>query len=590
MAIREEDFDGTEPRRLSGKQQQARPNGNGAEHDDDGFFTAKSLQSEVFQPLKSIAEGIVIEGATLLAGRPKIGKSWLALDLGLAVTIGGMFLGVYCKKGDVLYIALEDTKRRLQSRIKKILGPNTPWPEGFVARLKWPKPSAGGLDKLREWIASHEELRLVVIDVLAAFKDAPQGRKEDKYLSDYQSIKDLQVISSETHVSILIVHHTRKAAADDPGDTISGTLGLSGAADAWLVLAGTPTARTLVGQARDIEDVDLALRFDTDTCRWEALGKTAEVSRSRLKAAILGTLKSATEAMSPAAIADEIEQKQDTVRHRLRQMKDAGEVLRGKRKPFYAHIDNGRFLEARHEAPGSILKRDHGDPGSPRDPVVIRDSIIIGNHDESGDVRGVLHEIAGLKDSICENVGQKYGVIFADPPWSFKTWSEKGTGRSAERHYSVMSPDELRALPVADWALNDCALFMWIVDSNLEEALELIRAWGFVYKTGGFCWVKLNSKSGTPITGMGHHTRRGTEKVLLATRGNPKRLSAAVKEVGEFEEIVIRAKRGAHSWKPPEFYDRARELFTGPYLEMFARQSREGWDAWGNETTKFDRA
>ena len=76
---------------------------------------------------------------------------------------------------------------------------------------------------------------------------------------------------------------------------------------------------------------------------------------------------------------------------------------------------------------------------------------------------------------------EKYGVIFADPPWSFKTWSKKGTGRSAEQHYPVMTPEELKALPVADWAATDCALLMWIVDSNLEEALELIRAWGFVY-------------------------------------------------------------------------------------------------------------
>jgi hypothetical protein len=113
-----------------------------------------------------------------------------------------------------------------------------------------------------------------------------------------------------------------------------------------------------------------------------------------------------------------------------------------------------------------------------------------------------------------------YGAIYTDPPWTFKTWSAKGTGRSAEQHYSVLSFDQLAAFPVAALAAPDCALLMWIVRSNMPEALRLIDAWGFSYKSKAFTWVK-QTVSGKPHFGMGMWTRAGTEDCLLAVRGNP---------------------------------------------------------------------
>lgn len=176
----------------------------------------------------------------------------------------------------------------------------------------------------------------------------------------------------------------------------------------------------------------------------------------------------------------------------------------------------------------------------------------------------------------------KYGAILADPPWSFKTWSGSGTPhRTEEDHYPVTSTNDLKQIPVGDWALPDCALFMWVVDSHFDQALALGEAWGFGFKTKAFTWLKLTSK-GNPKIGMGYWTRKQTEQCWLFTRGSPKRRDKGVRE-------LIQAQRREHSRKPDEQYERIEALVDGPYLEMFARQSRPGWDAWGNETGKFDR-
>jgi N6-adenosine-specific RNA methylase IME4 len=169
-----------------------------------------------------------------------------------------------------------------------------------------------------------------------------------------------------------------------------------------------------------------------------------------------------------------------------------------------------------------------------------------------------------------------YGVLLADPPWQFATYSHKGKGRSAEAHYDCMTLDSIKALPVSEWAAPDCALFLWVTDPSLPQALEVIEAWGFAYKTVAFTWVK-TTKDGTgfPI-GCGYWTRANPEQCLLATRGNPQRLSRSVRQ-------LILSPRREHSRKPDEVYQRIEALVPGPYLELFARAQRAGWDACGHE-------
>lgn len=181
-----------------------------------------------------------------------------------------------------------------------------------------------------------------------------------------------------------------------------------------------------------------------------------------------------------------------------------------------------------------------------------------------------------------------YNVIYADPPWTFATYSRKGKGRSAEAHYDCMNFDDIRAIPVADWAARDSILLLWITDPLLPKGIELIEAWGFSYKTVGFYWAKLN-KGATLcglqerdfFTGMGFWTRANTEQCLLATRGSPKRLAKDVRR------LVVSPRR-EHSRKPDVVYDRIERLAAGPYLELFARNSRPKWDRWGNESGLFD--
>ena len=180
----------------------------------------------------------------------------------------------------------------------------------------------------------------------------------------------------------------------------------------------------------------------------------------------------------------------------------------------------------------------------------------------------------------------KYGVILADPAWRYLVWSGKGTARSADNHYSTMTMEEIAALPVSDLAADDCALFCWACWPSFPDALRIIDGWGFTYKTMGFVWVK---GEGLPLfpddikdqMGMGHWTRANTEPCILATRGRPSRLDAGVRQ-------TILDRRREHSRKPDEQYERIERLVAGPYLELFARNTRPGWDSWGNEVGKFE--
>lgn len=184
--------------------------------------------------------------------------------------------------------------------------------------------------------------------------------------------------------------------------------------------------------------------------------------------------------------------------------------------------------------------------------------------------------------------GEKYPVIYADPPWRFLAYSEKGEGRSAVAHYDCMNMDQLCGLPVADIAEDNCVLFLWTTDPFLAHGMKLITAWGFKFKTVAFYWAKLKKNAVNSslseadfFTGLGYWTRANIEPCLLATRGHPKRLSKKVRR-------LIISPRREHSRKPDEIYERIQELVEGPYIELFARESHDGWDSWGDQQSLFD--
>lgn len=178
---------------------------------------------------------------------------------------------------------------------------------------------------------------------------------------------------------------------------------------------------------------------------------------------------------------------------------------------------------------------------------------------------------------------KKYKVIYADPAWTFKTFSEKGKEKkSAENHYGCMTIDDIKALPVQDIADEDCTLLIWVTMPLLQEGLETIKAWGFEYKTCGFTWAKRNKKASGFFMGLGYWTRANAELCLLATKGKPQR-----KEDGKDVPQLITSRIREHSRKPEQMYGRIERLVEGPYIELFARDQREGWDCWGNDTEKF---
>lgn len=182
------------------------------------------------------------------------------------------------------------------------------------------------------------------------------------------------------------------------------------------------------------------------------------------------------------------------------------------------------------------------------------------------------------------NVGN-YGVILADPPWRFDNWSKAGEWKNASRHYGCLTIDELKALRVEigfDFiCAPDCALVMWATFPMLPQAIDLMAAWGFTYKSGG-AWGKM-ARNGNIAFGAGYLYRSAAELWLLGTRGKPKPTSHSIRN-------LILAERREHSRKPDQMHTDLEALFAGPYLELFARQQRPGWDAWGNETTKFGKA
>ena len=175
-------------------------------------------------------------------------------------------------------------------------------------------------------------------------------------------------------------------------------------------------------------------------------------------------------------------------------------------------------------------------------------------------------------------MGKKFNIVYCDPPWKFRTYSDNGSLRkSADCHYNCMSIDDILNLPVKDIAADDCVLFLWVTFPLLREGLEVIKNWGFTYKTCGFNWVKRNKKADSYFMGLGYWTRSNSELCLIGTRGHPKRVCKSISQICD-------ARIMEHSKKPDEIRDRIVSLCGDlPRIELFARQKCDGWVSLGDE-------
>ena len=288
-------------------------------------YTAEQLEhKEIVEP-RAVIPGVVYVGLNMLAGKGKLGKSWLALAMGLGVASGGEILNQQVPAAEVLYLALEDTERRLKVRIAKL------WPKKWPATLhishQWLKLDEGGIQAIEEWLGEHPTCSLVIIDVWKRLRHKRQ-KNASLYDEDYEHLVPLQAIAQRYEVGILVVHHTRKAAAEDVFDEISGSGGVLAALDSCIILhrARSEADGEIWVTGRDLEEAHLALKFEDG--HWSLLGSAREVARSKERREILEAITDAGKMITVAELAVIIGKPRNTVNQLVFKMLTAGELRR----------------------------------------------------------------------------------------------------------------------------------------------------------------------------------------------------------------------------------------------------------------------
>lgn len=307
-------------------------------------FTARELLAmHIPDPRWAVPE-ILPEGFVVLASKPKLGKSWLALNTGLAVAHGGIALNkIKVEKGSVLYLALEDSKRRLKSRIEILLQKQGGVaPEKLSLAREWPRQHNGGLDRIEEWLTEHPDARLVIIDTWAKFRP-PKLRGGNDYDADYAHAAEVKAVADKHEVCILVIHHTTKMAHTDAMDEVSGTLGLTGAADAILVMRrerGRHDAELHI-TGRDVEESEMALTWDKEYCLWSIAGSAEEFRVGKERQEVIDLIKKENRPLSPSEVAMLLGKKVSGVKSMLWRMSNE-ELLRTFGDGKYTTMSNPR--------------------------------------------------------------------------------------------------------------------------------------------------------------------------------------------------------------------------------------------------------
>ncbi|MCP4113249.1 MAG: AAA family ATPase [Desulfobacteraceae bacterium] len=263
-------------------------------------ISASDLQKVNLPDIVWAVPGIMPEGLTVLAGKPKKGKSLLCLNIAFSISTGGEVFGcIESKKGDVIYLALEDTWRSIQ-RTMKIMSPDTDWPENMFIYTNFPRASSGGSVLLRKEIEKLENPRLLIIDTFAKFRDLSI---KEGYNTDYNDIGIIKSIADHYGISVIVVHHLRKMASDDVFDSISGTLGITGAADGIIVMTRDGRKADLHITGRGVEQKEISLGFDKSDLSWSYMGDSDEVSYTYNQEKVISAITEYGE-LSPSEIAE----------------------------------------------------------------------------------------------------------------------------------------------------------------------------------------------------------------------------------------------------------------------------------------------
>lgn len=322
------------------------------------YFTADELMETDFPEPRWAVPGLIAEGLTVLAGAPKLGKSWLVLGLGLSTSSGTPALGkIDSAEGDVLYCALEDTPRRLKSRLVKMLN-GKPRPQRLTIATSLPQmPRA--VEIISEWLDEHPDARLVIVDVLGKIRP-PDGPSANAYERDYNIIGQLKRLADAHSVAVVVVTHTRKMGAEDAFDTVSGSTGLTGAADTTLVLRrGRGEASAVLHvTGRDVEESEYALTFDTVNGMWSLDGNALAEAATRAEtlrttaslgdrsAKVVEIVNASTQGMKAADVAEALgEPDVKKIATYLARLADDGRIHRPSRG-LYSTVESVESVES----------------------------------------------------------------------------------------------------------------------------------------------------------------------------------------------------------------------------------------------------
>lgn len=297
-----------------------------------GMVTAAQLQEMQFPALRWAVPDLLPEGVTLLGGPPKMGKSWFALNIALAIAEGGMALSkIKVEQGDVLYLALEDNLRRLRRRLEMLDGGGVKgWPDRLTFSVVAPRLDDGLISLLKDWINTAKAPRLIIIDTLARIRPPKPKGDSNQYDQDYAVGQALTALCAEQPIAVVIVCHTRKSRSDDFLEDISGTLGLTGGVDNVFLLRRARGERLgkLMITGRDLDkDHDLAVEFDEESPVWKILGDASDVERSKERNDVLDALR--REPLTPKELAEALGIPGATLRKRLQTMVASDEISKG---------------------------------------------------------------------------------------------------------------------------------------------------------------------------------------------------------------------------------------------------------------------
>ena len=294
---------------------------------------AKQVQDMKLAEINWIVRDLLPEGLVILAGRPKIGKSWMALDIAISVARGFNTMGFFeTSKSGVLYVPYEDNFRRLQSRMKMIMTgsvieeapSNLYYPKD---NFDFPKLNENGVEEIEKLLDAHFHIKLVVIDTLGR-GIADKGRKDRSiFNADYELSARLQKMAISRNICVLILHHTRKEKTENVFDQIAGSTGLTAGVDTMLVLREKNKEHLLHVTGRDVMESEYAVEFDETNCVWRVAGKVSEVKMTAEREEIYELIKSYRRAMRTGEIADALGKTKSNISKMLGKMVEAGVLV-----------------------------------------------------------------------------------------------------------------------------------------------------------------------------------------------------------------------------------------------------------------------